>query len=108
VNRGYYISVSGLVCKTPAFATQLREAAKAKLLPLDRLMVETDAPYMGFSGCRALCADKPKKSHPNVPSALPMIVRALADIMDVDASELAQASSRNAEAFFGIRVERSD
>ncbi|WP_256675835.1 TatD family hydrolase [Pseudomonas sp. Kh13] len=61
-------------------------------LPLDRVVLETDAPDMApvmYPGVR------------NSPEHLPEIAGALAQVMGVDVGELAEASSRNACELFG-------
>ena len=90
IERGYYISISGFVQKKET-AAEVQRCLAERIIPLDRLMVETDAPYMGFAGCRQLYVDKyadtfvaslnskKKKrlvnsTYPNVPSALPLVL----------------------------------
>lgn len=72
-------------------------------LPLERVMVETDAPYMGFKGCRTAEDLDRKKSSPNVPSALPLVVNGLAELMGVEAHTLATHCTHNAEMFFSMK-----
>ena len=48
IKRGYSLSISGFIVKDPEVQACLREG----MIPLEHLMVETDAPYMGFDGCR--------------------------------------------------------
>ena len=66
-----FIGVTGFICQ--------KSAALRKWLPmhvpLERLMVETDAPYMGFKGCRTTEQTKNKNGdkYPNVPAALPKV-----------------------------------
>ncbi|CAM9811623.1 unnamed protein product [Laminaria digitata] len=98
VDMGFFISVAGSICRQKNGA-ELREAVK--LIPLDRLMVETDAPYLGFTGCRKGHSN-PKKTNPNVPSALPAVVRALAECLGLPFDQVAQATLRNSRAFFGM------
>jgi TatD DNase family protein len=73
----------------------LREAAR--YLPLDRVMLETDAPYL-------LPRDlQPKpRTRRNEPMHLPHVMRVLARHMDVAPERLAAASTRNAEVLFGL------
>ena len=59
LSMGFYISLSGIVCK-PERGKHIREIIPS--IPLDRLMVETDAPYLGFKGCRSRCANRKKLS----------------------------------------------
>jgi TatD DNase family protein len=105
LSRGYSLSVSGLICRHEA-GRGLREAlsrVRAEgLLDLTRVMVETDAPYLGFKGCRDGYKKGANRQNPNVPSALPMVVEQLAKVLDVPPAELSLASQRNASNFFGV------
>ena len=40
------------------------------MITLDKLVLETDAPYMGFKGCRSTEAAEKKRTYPNVPASL--------------------------------------
>ncbi|CAM9529167.1 unnamed protein product, partial [Phaeothamnion confervicola] len=95
---GFFLGVAGFLCK-PQHGQSLRETVAS--LPPNRLMVETDAPYLGFPGCRQGHA-KPKSQFPNVPSALPAVVTTLAGCMDRTPAEVAAATTANARAFFRI------
>jgi len=91
IERGYYLSISGYLFKEEDDPTsEVRACLEEGLVPLDRLMVETDAPYMGFEGCRTAFADKNRAAidslgskkrrrlvnsyYPNVPSSLPQVL----------------------------------
>jgi TatD DNase family protein len=50
VQRGFSISISGFVLRKEA--QRIRDCIQEGVIPLDKLMIETDAPYMGFNGCR--------------------------------------------------------
>lgn len=60
MQRGYYISFSGYICKENSEPT-VECLSCPGVIPLDRLMIETDAPYMGFPGCRDLYLKKNAK-----------------------------------------------
>jgi TatD DNase family protein len=72
-------------------------------IPRNRLLLETDAPYMGFKGCRK-GLKKPSNKYPNVPSALPQVGENVAEMLGMTASELAEQTTKNAIEFFGIKV----
>lgn len=84
IERGDYIGVGGLM--TRAGSTTLR-ASLAKV-PLDRLLLETDSPYLVPSGVKA---------RRNQPSNIPLIARALAGVKDVTLAEIAAHTTANAE-----------
>ncbi len=89
VDAGWLLSLSG----TASFrnARDLREAVP--LIPLDQLLVETDAPFL---------APHPYRGSPNEPYCLPYTVRAVADLVGRSAEELAQATTSNARRVYGL------
>ena len=89
VEAGWYLSLSGTVSFRNA--TQLREAAR--LIPDDHLLVETDAPFL---------TPHPYRGSPNEPYCLPYTVRALADLTDRPAGELARVTAANAQRVYGL------
>ncbi len=88
--KGYYISFTGVV--TFKNAAQTRDAAK--VVPLDRLMVETDCPYMSPVPVRS--------QKPNEPALMVHTARFLAELKGVSPDELAQATTQTAVSFFGL------
>jgi TatD DNase family protein len=90
LDRGYYLSFTGVVTFKNAEATR----AAAQVVPLDRLMVETDAPYMSPEPVR--------KQKPNEPALMVHTARLLADLKGVSLQDLAQATTSNAVQFFGL------
>ncbi len=88
VERGYYVSFAGTV--TFKSARALRNALS--VVPLHRLLVETDAPYLTPS---------PWRGSPNAPYLLPLTVRAMADVLGVDVPALCVAIDTNSEALYG-------
>jgi TatD DNase family protein len=94
LDRGLHIGVTGWICDERR-GDALRAAAR--FLPLDRVMVETDAPYL-------LPRDlEPKpRTRRNEPAHLPHVLHALARLMTVDAERLAEATTANAEALFAL------
>jgi TatD DNase family protein len=94
LDRGLYVGITGWICDERR-GDALRAAAR--YLPLDRVMIETDAPYL-------LPRDlEPKpRTRRNEPRHLPHVLRTLARLMDVPVDTLAEASTRNAEALFRL------
>jgi TatD DNase family protein len=88
VRRGFVLSFAGTV--TFKNAEPVREAARA--CPTDRLLVETDAPYL---------TPMPYRGRPNAPYLIPLTVRSLAETKQVDLAELCEAISRTGETVFG-------
>ena len=90
LDRGYYLSFTGVVTFKNADATR----AAARAVPLDRLMVETDAPYMSPEPMR--------KQKPNEPALMVYTAELLAELKGVSLDNLAQATTRNASEFFRL------
>ena len=92
VDAGWLLSLSGTVSFRNAHA--LREAAT--LIPAGQLLVETDAPFL---------TPHPYRGAPNEPYCLPYTVRALAEVVDRPAAELARETSTTAGRVYGLPVE---
>ena len=104
VARGFYIGVTGFIIRKNQHqsADDLKQGLQDRIVPLDRLMIETDAPYMGFKGCRKGHAVEPKGKFPNLPSALPQILAAVAECMCLPQLDLAKATAENSRRFFKL------
>lgn len=82
LDRGLYISFSGIISFNKS--SKLREVAKK--LPLDRILIETDSPYL---------APVPKRGRENEPTFVPFVAKALGQIFDKSAEEIGQITSQN-------------
>jgi TatD DNase family protein len=91
---GLHVGITGWICDERR-GSALRDAAAR--LPLDRVLLETDAPYL-----LPRSLDPAPKTRRNEPAYLPEILRVLARCMGQDEGVIAQASSRNAERLFGL------
>jgi len=89
VRRGFHVSFSGIV--TFPRSEAVREAARR--VPLDRLLVETDAPY---------CAPVPVRGRTNEPAYVVHVVRRLADLYGLAEADLRRITRRNAARLFGL------
>jgi TatD DNase family protein len=85
VDHGFYISIATVVCRSPSHQILARN------VPLDRLLVETDSPFLS-----------PRKGR-NEPSYILDSVRLIAKIRAMQPSEIAQITTENARRIFGIR-----
>mgnify|MGYP000891028608 FL=1 len=90
VDRGFWLSYPGVV--TFGSAGSLREAAK--VTPLERILVETDAPYL---------TPKPQRGKPNAPYLLPHTVTFLADLLGIDLADFCRRVTANTEAAYATR-----
>jgi TatD DNase family protein len=88
LERGCYLSFAGTV--TFKNAGQLRDALG--VTPLDRLLVETDAPFL---------TPTPYRGRPNASYLLPVTVRAMAEVRRDDLAELCAALATNTATAFG-------
>jgi TatD DNase family protein len=88
---GFYISFAGNVTFKKAEA--LREAARA--VPLERLLVETDCPYL---------SPVPFRGRRNEPAHVVETARFLADLRGLDAEELGRQTSANFSRLFGLEL----
>lgn len=89
LDAGWILSLSGTVSFKNA--RDLREAAA--LIPPGQLLVETDAPFL---------TPHPFRGAPNEPYCLPYTVRALADLLNRPAEQLAAESSATARRVYGL------
>ena len=89
INLGFYISLSGII--TFDKSNELRNIVKD--LPLDKLLVETDAPYL---------APEPFRGKPNEPSYVIHTVKMLADLKQVDFQTIAEKTTENFNSLFGL------
>jgi len=94
LDLGLYIGITGWICDERRGAHLV---ALAKEIPRDRLLLETDSPYL-----------TPRDLHPqpkarrNEPAHLPHILRAVARARGEAPEALAEATTRNAREFFGL------
>jgi TatD DNase family protein len=89
VALGFHVSFSGVL--TFRNAERTREAAR--VVPLDRLLVETDCPYL---------APEPHRGKRNEPAFVALTLRRLAEVRGADPAELERATDENAVAAFGL------
>jgi TatD DNase family protein len=90
---GWLVSLSGTVSFRNA--RELREAVP--LVPVTQLLVETDAPFL---------TPHPYRGAPNEPYCLPYTVRALSELIDRRADELAEITTGNARRTYGLATRR--
>ena len=89
-----YIGITGWICDERR-GVHLRDLVKN--IPVDKLMLETDAPFLTPRDL----IQKPKDNR-NEPALLPHILKVVADYLGKSAQEVAVATTDNAHRFFGI------
>ena len=87
LDQGFYISISGIV--TFANASELREVVKK--IPLERLMVETDSPYL---------APVPYRGKSNQPAYVREVAEYIAELRGISLSALAEQTTANFNRLF--------
>jgi len=87
LDAGFHLGFNGIV--TFNNANEVRDAVRAT--PLDRLLLETDAPYL---------TPVPYRGRPNAPYYLPFVAEKIAEIKSVDIEHLLQTVFRNSLAVF--------
>lgn len=90
LNRGWYISFSGIV--TFKKSQPLRDVVK--YVPLDRLLIETDAPYLAPEG---------KRGQMNEPAFVVETAEVIAKIKGLSLSEVGKITAHNARHFFSLK-----
>jgi TatD DNase family protein len=93
VDRGYFISFSGIV--TFRTAEMLRDCAKR--LPHDRVLIETDTPFL---------APVPFRGKENEPAYVTRIAELLASLWSLPLEDVARQTTTNFEKAFGVRLPR--
>jgi TatD DNase family protein len=87
LDLGYYSSFSGIV--TFKTAQELRDVVA--FVPLDRILIETDSPYL---------APVPYRGKTNTPAYVPFVARQVAETKGLALEDVATATSRNFDALF--------
>ena len=87
---GYYVSFSGIVSFKNA--QDLRDVAKQ--VPLDRVLIETDSPYL---------APMPYRGKSNEPKYVPYVAKALCDVYDKSLEEMAFITKQNFENLLNLK-----
>jgi TatD DNase family protein len=89
LDLGFYISFSGIV--TFKNATELKDVAKK--VPMDRILIETDSPYL---------APVPFRGKPNVPQYVSKVAEHIADLRETSIEAIAEQTSYNFKKLFKI------
>ena len=87
IDAGFYVSISGIV--TFRNASELRDVVKK--IPLDRLMVETDSPYL---------APVPHRGKSNQPAYVRDVAQYIAELRGLSLDQLAEATTNNFNRLF--------
>ena len=91
LSRGYFVSFAGPI----TFKKSQAARKVAALVPPDRLLAETDAPFM---------SPEPFRGKPNLPERVRLVANELARIRGVTADEMAELLAANTRTAFGIEI----
>lgn len=89
VKQGWYIAIGGVV----TFKNAVKMKNVALEVPLDRLVLETDSPYL---------TPVPYRGKPNKPAYVRYVAEEISKIREVPLEEIIDITTTNAERFFGI------
>lgn len=89
LKEGYYIAIGGVV--TFKNAIKIKEVAKA--VPLDKLLLETDSPYL---------TPVPYRGKENQPAYVKFVAEEIAKLRDISFNEIDEITSKNAYEVFGL------
>ena len=89
IEMNFYISLGGPV----TFKNAKRPKQVAKEIPLDRLLVETDCPYL---------APHPNRGKRNEPAYVKLVAEEIAELREMDFDSLCRQTTANAKQLFGI------
>ena len=97
LERDLYVGLTGWICDERR-NKDLRESIKN--IPMDKLMIETDAPYLIPRNL-----DMKPKNNRNEPKFLPHIANEVAALMNIDLKEFNKQVLNNSKSFFGINFQ---
>ena len=89
LSLGWYLSFTGAI----TFKNARRALETIEMMPMDRIMIETDSPYL---------TPVPFRGKRNDSTMLPYIAQTIADIKGLSAEEVAAVTMENGKRFFGI------
>ena len=88
IEHGFYLGIAGTITYPRSLA--LRDVVR--WAPLDRLLLETDCPYL---------SPEPLRGRPNEPANLPLIAAAVGRVRAIESEEVARATTANARTLLG-------
>lgn len=91
LDLGFYIGITGIVTFGRK-AESVKEVAMK--VPLDRILIETDAPYL---------APSPNRGKRNEPAFLPLVAKTISEIRGITLNEVSETTFQNAFSLFGLR-----
>lgn len=99
---GYHIGIGGSVLQLEERAKDLWESISR--IPLDRILVETDAPYI-LPYCKDVIQPKLLRRARNTSLILPAVIKKIAELKGIPADEVEQATTENTIRLFNLPIE---
>ena len=89
VDRGWYLGFTGVV----TFKNARRALEAIEAIPIDRILIETDCPYM---------APEPHRGRRNDSRLVPLVAKKIAELKGLTPEEMGYQTAKNANTLFGI------
>ena len=89
LNLGFYLGIGGMI----TFASRENLRSVVKEIPLDKIVLETDCPYL---------APAPFRGEVNQPKFVPVIAQKIADIKQIGVEEVEIITTKNAKEVYGL------
>ena len=91
IKEGYYIALGGVV----TFKNAAKPKEVAREIPIDRLLVETDCPFL---------TPHPHRGEENEPAYVKFVAEEIAELKGLSFEEVSNATTQNAIKVFGLEV----
>ena len=101
LNLGYHIGIGGSVLQLEERTKDLREAIP--YIPLDRVMVETDAPFI-LPYCKDVIQPKLLRRARNTSLILPAVINKIAELKSISPAEVERVTTNNVIKLFGLSI----
>ena len=99
LSLGFYIGVGGMILNDGEWSDGLKNAVKN--IPLDKILIETDSPYVAPEEIGGEVTKSKRKKVRNCSLILPIIINKIAEIKGVTAEQVEKATYENAVKLFG-------
>jgi TatD DNase family protein len=100
IRRGFYIGMTGYICNKKRCETTQRAFTDGSI-PLNRLLIETDAPYMNPPQSKPDYVGKKLKNR-NEPSKVKYVAQVISELCDVSYKKVVRTTTENAFTVFGF------
>ena len=102
---GFHLGIGGTLLQYGKAGETVRETVKR--VPLNRILLETDAPYI-HPTCDAVPSGKKRSKIRNTSMILPAVARRIAEIKGIDVGEVERQTTENAVSLFRLPIKRTE